>query len=58
MIDMLLQFDQKQKDAVMIHMTRMIGAVGVGSAVISLQAPGFLHEHDKRRQFLSRLIVS
>ncbi|KAI0215676.1 hypothetical protein LSAT2_032262 [Lamellibrachia satsuma] len=45
----------KSPNVVHLHLTRMIGIHGIGSAIISLQAPGFLHESDKRVQFISRI---
>jgi len=43
---------------VMLHFFRCKGAMLVGEAITSLQAPGFLHSRDKRALFSSRLIVS
>lgn len=45
----------KTPNVVHLHLTRMIGIHGIGSAIISLQAPGFLHESDKRVQFVARI---
>jgi len=37
---------------------RCKGAMQIGEAIISLQAPGFLHSRDKLALFTTRLIVS
>ncbi|ELT91686.1 hypothetical protein CAPTEDRAFT_219044 [Capitella teleta] len=42
-------------NAVHFHLMRGIGAFSMGEAVISMQAPGFLHERDKRAQLHGRL---
>lgn len=52
-----LQLDDRQLDAIHLHVARHMGIVGLGSALISLQAGGFLHEHDKRHQFVVRFVV-
>jgi len=43
---------------VTIHIMRCKGALLIGEAITSLQAPGFLHSRDKRALFSSRIIVS
>jgi len=43
---------------VMLHFYRCKGALLVGEAITSLQAPGFLHSRDKLALFSSRLAVS
>jgi len=43
---------------VMLHQMRSIGALMIGDAITSLQAPGFLHSRDKRALFTARLFVS
>ena len=48
----------KTPNVVHLHLMRVIGIHGIGSAIVSLQAPGFLHECDKRVQFVARIIVS
>ena len=48
----------KSPNVVHLHLTRLVGIHGIGSAIVSLQAPGFLHESDKRVQFVSRIAVS
>ena len=40
------------------HLIRGCGAQVLGSAFVSLQAAGFLHEKDKKKQFITRLMVS
>ena len=45
-------------DVVHTHLTRIIGCQFFYTAVISLYAPGFLHEHDKQKLFLNRILVS
>ena len=37
---------------------RVIGTFDLGATVVALQAPGFLHEHDKKHHLMSRLLVS
>ena len=41
-----------------IAVMRCKGALLIGEAITSLQAPGFLHSRDKRALFSSRIIVS
>ena len=40
------------------HLVRLAGAQVLGTAFVSLQAAGFLHEKDKKKQFITRLVVS
>lgn len=42
---------------VMLHIFRCKGALLVGEAITSLQAPGFLHSRDKLALFSSRLVI-
>jgi len=43
---------------VILHLMRCKGAMLVGEAVTSLQAPGFLHARDKLALFTTRILVS
>ena len=45
-------------DPVNTHLVRLIGVQGLGSGLISLLAPGFLREEDKKSQLFTRLLVS
>lgn len=40
-----------------MHLGRSIGALAIGEAIISLQAPGFLHNDDKKQLLLTRIVV-
>jgi len=40
-----------------MHIGRCIGALNIGEAVTSLQAPGFLHLQDKKALFFTRIVV-
>jgi len=40
-----------------MHIGRCIGALNIGEAVTSLQAPGFLHLQDKKALFVTRIVV-
>jgi len=42
---------------VALHIARSIGTLYIGEAIVSLQAPGFLHVRDKKALLLSRIIV-
>ena len=42
---------------VALHIARSIGTLYIGEAIVSLQAPGFLHVRDKKALLLSRTIV-
>ena len=55
---MVFQFSIKTPNAIHLHLVRALGSHSIGEAVISMQAPGFLHERDKRAQFLGRFVVS
>lgn len=50
-------FFDKSPGAVHKHLVRCVGAMGIGDAVVSMQAPGFLHERDKRAQLLGRILT-
>ena len=39
------------------HLVRLIAAQAMGSGIVAMQAPGFLHEKDKRSHFVSRIMV-
>ncbi|KAK2162865.1 hypothetical protein LSH36_90g04009 [Paralvinella palmiformis] len=41
-----------------LHICRCLGALSFGESVISLQAPGFLHERDKKAQLCARILWS
>jgi len=43
---------------VTLHFMRCKGALMIGEAIVSLQAPGFLHSRDKLALFTTRLLVS
>lgn len=47
----------KTANCVHLHLVRCIGAVYLGEAFCSVQAPGFLHERDKRAQLLGRFMT-
>ena len=58
-VSLLLQWpDKKSANRIAIHIGRCIGALSIGEAVTSLQAPGFLHIQDKKALFVTRIMVS
>ena len=50
--------EKKSANRIAMHIGRCIGAVCIGEAVMSLQAPGFLHFVDKRALFTTRIVVN
>jgi len=52
------EFSSPQSSTVSLHILRCIGAISIGEAVTSLQAPGFLHPRDKQALFATRLVMN
>lgn len=52
----IVGFILKSPNKVALHVARTIGALTMGEGIISLQAPGFLHERDKKALFLTRIV--